>query len=121
MTIALPATIETLVATTVTFSPHDGTDVVEAARQRVDAALTAGYAARHASHAAWWSDFWAKSSVTIPDAQVLQHYHLVQYFYGAASRKGVAYVPAESFPRRGADLHQTVALVPGFIISFAGV
>jgi alpha-L-fucosidase 2 len=85
----------TLVATTVTFSPSDGADVLGAARARVDAALAAGYAARHAAHAAWWREFWAQSDVVVPDAQVLQHYHLVQYFYGAASRKGAPPIPLQ--------------------------
>ena len=85
----------TLIATTVTFSPADGADVVGVARQRTEAALNAGYAARHASHAAWWKEFWAKSSITVPDAQVQQHYNLVQYFYGAASRTGAPPIPLQ--------------------------
>ena len=85
----------TLIATTVTFSPQDGADVVEAARLQVEAALQAGYAARLKSHVAWWRAFWAKSSVTVPDAQVLLHYHLVQYFYGAASRTGAPPIPLQ--------------------------
>lgn len=85
----------TLVATTVTFSPRDGADVVAVARQRVDAALAAGFAVTHAPHAAWWREFWAKSAVNVPDTQVLQHYHLVQYFYGAASRPGAPPMPLQ--------------------------
>ncbi len=85
----------TLVATTVAYSPHDGADVVGAARSRVEAALAAGYAARRESHAAWWREFWAQSDVVVPDPQVLQHYHLVQYFYGAASRKGAPPIPLQ--------------------------
>jgi len=85
----------TLIATTVTFSPSDGADVVAAARRRVEAALAAGFAARLAAHAAWWREFWAKSDVTVPDAQVMQHYHLVQYFYGAASRPGAPPIPLQ--------------------------
>jgi len=85
----------TLIATTVAFSPADGADVVGVARQRTEAALKAGYAARHASHAAWWKDFWAKSSVTVPDLQVQRHYNLVQYFYGAASRTGAPPIPLQ--------------------------
>ena len=86
---------ETLVATTVTFSRADGPDVVAAARTRVEAALAAGYTARLQPHLDWWTDFWAKSSVTIPDDEVLRHYHLVQYFYGAASRTGAPPIPLQ--------------------------
>lgn len=86
---------ETLVATTVTFSPADGADVVAVARARVEAALAAGFAAWREPHVDWWQSFWAKSSITVPDEQVLRHYHLVQYFYGAASRTGAPPIPLQ--------------------------
>jgi len=85
----------TLIATTVTYSAADGADLVGVARQRTTAALDAGFAGLHASHTAWWREFWAKSSITVPDAQVMQHYHLVQYFYGAASRRGAPPLPLQ--------------------------
>ncbi len=85
----------TLMATTVTFSPADGADVVAVARARAAAALADGYAKRHAPHAAWWRDFWAKSSIAVPDEQVMRHYELVQYFYGAASRTGAPPIPLQ--------------------------
>ncbi len=78
----------TLIAIAVTYSPADGSDVVGVARSRVAAALAEGFAAVQAPHAGWWREFWAKSSIMVPDVQVMQHYHLVQYFYGAASRTG---------------------------------
>jgi alpha-L-fucosidase 2 len=86
---------ETLLATTVTFSPADGAEVVAVARARVEAALAAGFAPRWQAHTEWWREFWTKSSVTIPDEQVLRHYHLVQYFYGAASRTGAPPIPLQ--------------------------
>lgn len=85
----------TLVATTVTFSPADGADVVGAAKARVDAALAAGFDESLKPHAGWWRDFWAKSTITVPDEQVLRHYYLVQYFYGAASRTGAPPIPLQ--------------------------
>ncbi len=85
----------TLVATTVASSPADGDDVVAVARARVEAALADGYEQRREAHVDWWRGFWAKSSVRIPDAQVLLHYNLVQYFYGAASRKGAPPIPLQ--------------------------
>ncbi|HND61335.1 MAG TPA: glycoside hydrolase N-terminal domain-containing protein [Opitutaceae bacterium] len=86
---------ETLVATTVAYSPADGTDVVAAARARVDAALAAGFAAKRQPHVDWWHDFWEVSSVAVPDEQVQRHYNLVQYFYGAASRTGAPPIPLQ--------------------------
>ncbi|MBK8857686.1 MAG: glycoside hydrolase N-terminal domain-containing protein [Opitutaceae bacterium] len=85
----------TLLATTVAYSSADGADVVGAARRRVESALAAGYAATQAVHAAWWREFWAKSSISVPDAEVMRHYLLVQYFYGAASRTGAPPIPLQ--------------------------
>ncbi len=85
----------TLVATTVASSPADGEDVVAVARARVEAALADGFELRWEPHVDWWRGFWAKSSVRIPDVQVLQHYNLVQYFYGAASRTGAPPIPLQ--------------------------
>ncbi len=84
-----------LVAVTVTSTTTDGSDVVDAARQKVDNALHAGWERMYKPHLTWWREFWAKSSVTVPDAQVLQHYNLVQYFYGAASRPGAPPIPLQ--------------------------
>ncbi len=85
----------TLVATTVTSSTADSANVVAAARARVEAALADGYAKRHEAHAAWWREFWRQSSITVPDAQVMRHYELVQYFYGSASRRGTPPIPLQ--------------------------
>ncbi|MFZ9681770.1 MAG: glycosyl hydrolase family 95 catalytic domain-containing protein [Cephaloticoccus sp.] len=85
----------TLVAATVSASGADGDDVVGVARSRVAAALDAGFATVHARHVAWWRAFWAVSSVEVPDAQVMLHYRLVQYFHGAASRRGAPPMPLQ--------------------------
>jgi alpha-L-fucosidase 2 len=85
----------TLIATTVTYSLADGQELVGTARCRTQAALDTGYAGLWAKHTTWWREFWAKSSVTVPDAQVMLHYQLVQYFYGAASRTGAPPIPLQ--------------------------
>lgn len=85
----------TVIAATVTYSVADGADVVAAARGRTAAALDAGFAALHARHLAWWQEFWSKSVVRVPDEQVMLHYHLVQYFHGAASRRGAPPMPLQ--------------------------
>ena len=86
---------DTLIATTVTSSGADGDDVVGVARARTSAALEAGFAKIHAKHTAWWRKFWSKSSVTVPDDEVMLHYYLVQYFHGAASRRGAPPMPLQ--------------------------
>lgn len=84
-----------IVAITVVAPQDGGTDVSAAARERVAAALQAGYDAQHDGHMAWWRAFWAISSVTVPDAEVQRHYNLVQYFYGSASRRGAPPMPLQ--------------------------
>ena len=86
--------VGTLLAITVT-SSKDGPDPVAIARERVAAALAAGYETTLEPHQAWWRDSWGKSSVQIPEADILRHYYLVQYFYGAASRRGAPPMPLQ--------------------------
>lgn len=58
-------------------------------------ALEQGYEKVAASHRAWWADFWNHSGLSIPttDAHILRQYYIVQYFYGAASRRGAPPMP----------------------------
>jgi alpha-L-fucosidase 2 len=84
----------TLLAFTVT-STRDGADPVAIARERVSTALAAGYEQLLKPHSEWWADFWAKSRVSVPDAGILRQYYLVQYFYGAASRRGAPPMPLQ--------------------------
>ncbi len=58
-------------------------------------ALGEGYDRMRADHRRWWSDFWAISSVTLPDAAIQRHYDLVKYFYGAASTPGSPPMPLQ--------------------------
>ena len=75
----------TLLALTIT-STRDGADPLSLARARCAAALHAGYPRLRKAHTAWWARFWAQSTVRIPEPEIQQHYALVEYFYGAASR-----------------------------------
>lgn len=85
---------ETLVAVTVTASSA-GEDGLRQARRLVSAALRQGYEASLKPHAAWWAKFWAQSAVTIPEPDILRHYYLVRYFYGATSRRGAPPMPLQ--------------------------
>jgi len=84
----------TLLALTVT-SNKDGGDPLALGSQRVSAALEAGYDKMLKAHAKWWARFWSPSRVELPDAAIQQHYDLVQYFYGAGSRRGRAPIPLQ--------------------------
>lgn len=85
----------TLLAAAVAYSLADGLHVLAVARARAEGALKAGYLNSHKPHAEWWRAFWAKSSVTLPDAEVLRHYQFGQYVYGSASRAGAPPMPLQ--------------------------
>ena len=85
---------ETLYAVTVT-STSDAADPLALARSRIVGALKAGFATKRAEHEAWWRTFWEASSLHVPDPHILQHYYLVRYFYGAASRRGAVPMPLQ--------------------------
>lgn len=40
------------------------------------------------SHTKWWTNFWSKSSISIPDELVQKQYYLEQYKIGSVARKG---------------------------------
>ncbi len=87
---------ETLLAIAVT-STNDAPGLLGLARQRCTQALDQGYAKMLEPHAAWWQKFWAQSAVTIPadDIAISRQYYLVQYFHGAASRRGAPPMPLQ--------------------------
>jgi len=82
------------IALTVT-STNDGADPVAIGRKRVTEALAAGYDKLRKPHEQWWARFWSASGVRVPDPAAQKHYDLVQYFYGAASRRGAPPMPLQ--------------------------
>ena len=76
-------------------STRDGADPLAIARERAASALAADWDPLEKAHRAWWSGFWSRSAVRIPEADILRHYHLVQYFHGAASRRGAPPMPLQ--------------------------
>lgn len=85
---------ETLLAVTVATS-HEGKSPQAVAQRRVEKALKAGYDKLFAEHKKWWAAFWGRSEVFVPEQNILQHYYLVRYFYGAASRRGAPPMPLQ--------------------------
>lgn len=84
----------TLLAVTVA-TRDEGKSPQAVARRRVEATLKAGYGNRLREHTHWWAQFWNRSSVFVPEPHILQHYCLVRYFYGAASRRGAPPMPLQ--------------------------
>lgn len=51
-------------------------------------ALNKGYNYYLNSHADWWSKYWSKSAIQLPDSLLEKQWYLEQYKLGATSRKG---------------------------------
>ncbi len=84
----------TLLAITVA-TRDEGKSPQAVAQRRVESALKAGYEKLFRGHAGWWAQFWDRSSVFVPEPHILQHYYLVRYFYGSASRRGAPPMPLQ--------------------------
>ncbi|MBP8129952.1 MAG: glycoside hydrolase N-terminal domain-containing protein [Candidatus Hydrogenedentes bacterium] len=76
-------------------SSQEDADPLALGRKRVADALAKGFDVGLAPHAAWWRQFWSVSGVRVPDRAIQQQYDLVQYFYGAASRRGAPPMPLQ--------------------------
>ncbi len=89
-----PTGARTLLAIAITTN-REHADPVALAQQQAAQALAHDYDAARAEHVQRWDKFWTRSSVSLPDAALQQHYNLVQYFYGAASRRGAPPIPLQ--------------------------
>lgn len=69
-------------------SSFEGRDPLRIARERVETAMRRGFDRMYTSHAEWWRDYWAKSSICLPDKTIERQWFLEQYKFGAASRRG---------------------------------
>ncbi|MCF7731550.1 MAG: glycoside hydrolase N-terminal domain-containing protein [Akkermansiaceae bacterium] len=85
---------ETLLAVTVA-TRAEGKSPRAVAEARVKSAIKSGYEQTLKDHAQWWAGFWQQSRVALPEPAILQHYCLVRYFYGAASRRGAPPMPLQ--------------------------
>jgi alpha-L-fucosidase 2 len=85
---------ETLLAITLT-ATWDGSDPVPGAQAIVRKALKQGFQELLEPHTQYWHDFWSQSRVHVPDKKILDHYYLVNYYLGAASRPGAPPMPLQ--------------------------
>lgn len=84
----------TLLAITVATS-REGQSPKVVAQLRVEAALKKGYDKLLARHVQWWTSFWSRSHIQLPEPHILQHYTFVRYLYGSASRRGAPPMPLQ--------------------------
>lgn len=61
-------------------------DCVEAVTSKVASIEKGDLKALQDKHEQWWSDYWNKSYVTIPDKEIEKHYYLSLYGMGSCSR-----------------------------------
>ena len=58
------------------------------AKELVAGLTPAGIAALSAQHRAWWTDFWARSFIEIPDPEIEKRWYAALYVMGSCSRPG---------------------------------
>ncbi len=68
-------------------SSHEGDQPLERARQRTEAAIQDVENLRK-SHLEWWGQYWAQSSISVPNPALERQWYLETYKFGAASRAG---------------------------------
>ena len=47
-----------------------------------------GYSHDFSSHTKWWSNFWSKSFITVPDSSIEKQWYLERSKFGASARRG---------------------------------
>lgn len=63
-------------------------DAGKTARTTVDEALAAGWESLLSSHQAWWSQYWSRSSVRLPNRELETLWYHEQYRFAAATHRG---------------------------------
>ncbi|SDF22335.1 alpha-L-fucosidase 2 [Mucilaginibacter pineti] len=69
-------------------SQHAGKKINVVAAVVAKNALQHGYAKDYLSHKIWWTNFWSKSAIHVPDTLLEKQWYLEQYKFGSASRPG---------------------------------
>ena len=55
--------------------------------EQVKSAMQRGFASDYKIHNEWWTQFWKKSSISIPDQVLAKQYHNEMYKFGSTSRE----------------------------------
>ena len=58
--------------------------------------IDSGIKRARSTHVEWWSDYWSKSSISIPDKLLEKQYYLEMYKFGAAARSDVPPIALQS-------------------------
>ena len=79
---------ETVTVATAILSDLDAKDFLPAARKLVAGLTPSEVAALESRHRAWWSAFWARSFIEIPDKEIEKRWYGALYVMGSCSRAG---------------------------------
>lgn len=73
----------------------DGKNWLEDAKRQLREELTAGYEKQLESHLDWWSKYWKKSEISLPDELFEKNWYLTNYLFASCSRKGEFPMPLQ--------------------------
>ncbi len=98
------------------------------ARQVVAAQLASGMNAAMKAHRNWWTAYWSKSHIDIPDPLLEKQYYLEMYKFGAAARKDAPPISLQSvwtadhgkLPPWKGDFHHDLNTQLSYWPSYAG-
>ena len=69
-------------------SEYPGWQESPSAIEVLDHHFSKGFRKSYREHLEWWQEFWAKSSIQIPDSVLEKQWYLEQYKFGSAARSG---------------------------------
>lgn len=79
---------ESVTIVTSVFSKLDAADCFDAAKKAVDALGTKDIPVMTGRHREWWSRFWARSFIEIPDKEIEKRWYAALYVMGSCSKAG---------------------------------
>lgn len=79
---------ETVTVATAILSDLDAPDYLAAAKERIAELTPEQTGELTARHRGWWTEFWARSFIEIPDKEIEKHWYAALYAMGSCSRPG---------------------------------
>ena len=76
-------------------SSRDGEDWIAENERLLCEQISQGYEAHERTHRDWWSAYWEKSSVKLPDALAKWQWDMTNYLFASCSRKGCYPMPLQ--------------------------
>lgn len=74
---------------------EDGEDWLQDAISALQSELSEGYEKCRLTHRKWWSEYWGKSRIKVPDPMFEKQWYLTNYLFASCSRKGEYPMPLQ--------------------------